>query len=327
MPPIVHVFLHVADFDVFNLPISFLSCSVTLNCPCRADLAFICALHNMHARLNRGSESMSLVGTLGKVALGIAVARGVGKVMGGQGAGGLGGLLGGASGQSGGLGGLLGGLKNAAGGAQQGGSAGGLGGLLGGSASGGSAGGLAGLLGGGASGGAAGGLGGLLGGAQSGGLGGLLESLGGAGGGAAAGGLGGLLNGALSGEQPAQAPTQAQEETAKILIRAMVNAAKSDGQIDETEQQKIVSNLGEEVSEEERNFVLSEMQSPLDLAGFINEVPRGAEQQVYLMSLMAIDLDSQAEAQYLDKLREGFGMTQEASNAIHAQVGVPPLYG
>ena len=269
---------------------------------------------------------MSLVGTLGKVALGIAVARGVGKVMGGgQGAGGLGGLLGGASGQSGGLGGLLGGLKNAAGGAQQGGSAGGLGGLLGGGASGG---GLGGLLGGGAnSGGAAGGLGGLLGGAQSGGLGGLLESLGGAGGGAAAGGLGGLLNGALSGEQATQAPTQAQEETAKILIRAMVNAAKSDGQIDEAEQQKIVSNLGEEVSEEERNFVLSEMQSPLDLAGFINEVPRGAEQQVYLMSLMAIDLDSQAEAQYLDKLREGFGMTQEASNAIHAQVGVPPLYG
>lgn len=256
---------------------------------------------------------MSLVGTLGKVALGIAVARGVGKVMGGgQGAGGLGGLLGGAGGQSGGLGGLLGGLKNAAGGAQQGGGAGGLGGLLGGN-----------------SGSAAGGLGGLLGGAQSGGLGGLLESLGGAGAGgaAAAGGLGGLLNGALSGEQQTQAPTQAQEETAKILIRAMVNAAKSDGQIDETEQQKIVSNLGEEVSEEERNFVLSEMQSPLDLPGFINEVPRGAEQQVYLMSLMAIDLDSQAEAQYLDKLREGFGMTQEASNAIHAQVGVPPLYG
>jgi len=266
----------------------------------------------MNARLIRGSESMSLVGTLGKVALGIAVARGVGKVMGGgQGAGGLGGLLGGASGQSGGLGGLLGGLKNAAGGAQQGGSAGGMGGLLGGNSGGA----------------AAGGLGGLLGGAQSGGLGGLLESLGGAGGGAAAGGLGGLLNGALNGEQPTQAPTQSQEETAKILIRAMVNAAKSDGQIDQAEQQKIVSNLGEEVSEEERNFVISEMQSPLDLAGFINEVPRGAEQQVYLMSLMAIDLDSQAEAQYLDKLREGFGMTQEASNAIHAQVGVPPLYG
>jgi len=205
--------------------------------------------------------------------------------------------------------------------------------LLGGQQGGQQGGGLGGLLGG-QGGGAAGGLGGLLGGATqggAGGLGGLLEGLGGAGGaaaaGGAAGGLGGLLNGALQGEQPAQQPTQQQEETAKILIQAMVNAAKSDGQIDENEQQKIVSNLGEEVSEEERSFVLSEMQAPLDADAFIQSVPRGAEQQVYLMSLMAIDLDSQAEAQYLDKLREGFGMTQEASNAIHAQLGVPPLYG
>ncbi len=275
---------------------------------------------------------MSLVGTLGKVALGIVVAKGVGKVMSGGaggGAGGLGSLLGGQGG-SGGLGGLLGGQ----------GGAGGLGSLLGGAQGGqqgeqqaGAAGGLGGLLGG-AGGGAAGGLGGLLGGASqggAGGLGGLLDSLGGGAGaaaaGGAAGGLGGLLNGALSGEQAPAAPTQQQEETAKILIQAMVNAAKSDGQIDESEQQKIVANLGQEVSEEERNFVLSEMQTPLDVDAFIQSVPRGAEQQVYLMSLMAIDLDSQAEAQYLDKLREGFGMTQEASNAIHAQLGVPPLYG
>jgi len=228
--------------------------------------------------------------------------------------------LGGAGGgAAGGLGSLLGGGQQ---GQQQGGQqGGGLGGLLGGALGG--------------AGGAAGGLGGLLGGAggaggAGGGLGGLLDSLGGAGGaaaGGAAGGLGGLLNGALSGQQQQQAPTQQQEETAKILIQAMVNAAKSDGQIDEQEQQKIVANLGDEVSESERAFVLNEMQSPLDVAGFISSVPQGAEQQVYLMSLMAIDLDSQAEAQYLDKLREGFGMSQEASNAIHNQLGVPPLYG
>jgi len=261
---------------------------------------------------------MSLVGTLGKVALGMVVARGVGKMMSGGaggGAGGLGGLLGG-GGAAGGLGSLLGGQQSGQQQGQQ--QGGGLGGLLGGQG-----------------GGAAGGLGGLLGGATqgggAGGLGGLLESLGGAGGaaaaGGAAGGLGGLLNSTLNGQQQAEQPSAQQEETAKILIQAMVNAAKSDGQIDENEQQKIVSNLGEEVSEEERQFVLNEMQAPLDADAFIQSVPRGAEQQVYLMSLMAIDLDSQEEAQYLDKLREGFGMTQEASNAIHAQLGVPPLYG
>ncbi len=258
---------------------------------------------------------MSLVGTLGKVALGIAVAKGMGKMMGGSrsGGGGLTDMLG-----SGGLGGLLGGA----------GGAGGLGSLLGGQS--GSASQEGGMLGNQANqqGGSAGGLGGLLGGAQSGGLGGLLESLGGAGaaGGASSGGFGDLFNSALQGNAPQQQPDQRAEETAKILIQAMVNAAKADGQIDQAEQQKIVENLGDEVSEEEREFVLSEMQSPLDVAGFIQSVPRGAEQQVYLMSLMAIDLDSKEEAQYLDQIRKGLGITEQASNTIHEQLGAPKLY-
>ncbi len=268
---------------------------------------------------------MSLVGTLGKVAMGIMVAKGVGKMMGGSAAGGAGG----------GLGGLLGKLQGGGAGA----SGGGLGGLLGqlqGGASGGGLGDMLGKLQGGGGGGL-GDLGSLLGGGTAnagatgqsgglGGLGGLLESLGGGGAAAGAGGLGGLLNSALQGDKQAPAPTQSQEETAKILIQAMVNAAKSDGNIDQAEQQKIVSNLGDEVSEEERKFVLSEMQAPLDADSFIRSVPRGAEQQVYLMSLMAIDLDSKEEAQYLDKLRQGLNMTTQASNAIHEQLGVATLY-
>ncbi|MFT4581550.1 MAG: uncharacterized membrane protein YebE (DUF533 family) [Gammaproteobacteria bacterium] len=161
-----------------------------------------------------------------------------------------------------------------------------------------------------------GGLGALLGGlgGQSGGLGALLE------------GLGAMLNSALQGGQMAQQPDQNQEETAKIFIQAMVNAAKSDGGIDQTEQQKIVKNLGAEVFESERQFVVSEMQSSLDLPEFLRSVPKGAEQQVYLMSLLGIDLDTQAEAQYLDKLRDGLGISQQASNVIHEQLGFQALY-
>jgi uncharacterized membrane protein YebE (DUF533 family) len=233
------------------------------------------------------------------------VAKGVGKMMGGAGGG------------SGGAGGCLGGL---------------LGGLLGGAASSGPGsthplpGGAGGL----------GDLGSLLGGkaaaggASSGGLGGLLESI--AGGGAAAdnsapigGSLGDLLNGALQGNK-APEPQPTQESQAKLLIQAMINAAKSDGNIDKAEQQKLVANLGDDVSEEERQFVLSEMQSPLDADGFIKSIPKGSEQQVYMMSLMGIDLDSKAEAQYLDKLRKGMGMSEQASNAIHQKLGVPTLY-
>lgn len=271
---------------------------------------------------------MNLVGTLAKVAVGAMVARGVGKMMGGGGSsagGGLGGLLGGALGggqqSGGGLGGLLGGALG--GGAQQqeqGG--GGLGGLLGGLAGGGSqqgGGGLGGMLGSVLSGGGQGS-------GSAGGLGGLLDSLGGGGAAAAgAGGLGGLLNQALGGQATPE-PTPDQNGQAEIMLRGMINAAKSDGQIDEQEQQKILEHLGD-VTQDELNFVRNEMAQPLDLEGFVRSVPSGMEQQVYAMSLLGIQLDSQAEAQYLDQLARAMGIEQADVNAIHAQIGVPALYG
>ena len=295
---------------------------------------------------------MSLMGTLGKVAMGVIVAKGVGKVMGGAGGagGGLGGLLGGLTGGSGGsagggLGGLLGGLTG--GNNAQAGSGGGLGGLLGG------------LTGGSQGGGQSGGLGDMLGGlmggnnaqagnqANAGGLGGLLAGLaGGQAGGAAAGGLGGLLgslggatapqpgsstpdfgsmfNDALQGKEPEQV-SQTDEENAAILLRAMISAAKADGQLDSEEQRKITEHLGD-VSEEEAAFVRNELQAPLDLDGLVASVPSGLEQQVYLMSLMAIDLDSKEEAVYLDSLRKGLNITEQVSNQIHEKLGAPQLY-
>lgn len=232
---------------------------------------------------------MNLVGTLAKVAIGVMMSRGVGKMMGNN------------SGSSGGgLGGMLGGLASSA--MRQGG--GGLAGMLGKA-----------LSGGGAQGGAGGGLGGLLnslGGSQSAGQ-------------AGAGGLGGLLNQMMSGESAAE-PTSEQNTEAEIMLRAMINAAKSDGGVDEAEQRKILEHLGDDVTQEEIDFVKSEMAQPLDLAGFVQSVPKGLEQHVYVMSLLGIDLDSQAEAQYLDQLSNGLGISNELSNQIHEKVGVPALY-
>ena len=270
---------------------------------------------------------MSLVGTLAKVAVGAMVAKGVGGMMrGGGGGGGLGGLLGsalgGKQGQSGGLGDLLGG---AAGQQRQGG--GGIGDLLGSALGGGQRGGAQG----------GGGLGDLLGsalgggqgqqGGAAGGLGGLLDSLGGGGGAqqqsGGGGGLGDLLNSALQGQAPASNP--AAEQQAEVCLRAMLIAARADGQIDAAEQEKITGQLGD-MSDEEANFIRQEMANPTDLNSFLRSIPQGMEQQVYLMSLLAIDLDTKEEAQYLDQLAKGMNIDQQTSNAIHQKLGVPPLY-
>ena len=233
-------------------------------------------------------------------------------------------MVGGGGGIAGALGGLLGGNKSGATGASTGGGgiAGALGGLLGGNkraATGGSAGG----------GGIAGALGGLLGGNQggAGGLGGLLSGLGGGGAAKQGGDIGDILGSFMGDPQQAAQiqPTVDQEHQAEILLRAMLNAAKSDGQIDKAEQERIVEHLGD-ISASEKQFLRDEMSAPLHTAAFIRSIPKGMEQQVYLMSLTSIDLDHKAEAQYLHQLAQGLGISQQACNDIHQQAGAPVLY-
>ncbi len=161
-------------------------------------------------------------------------------------------------------------------------------------------------------------LGGLMGGGSGGGLGDLL--------GAAMKQFGGGPGGAdLSNFQPNIQPEQANEQ-ALVLVRAMIDAAKADGQVDAQEQEKIIQGFGADVSEEELAFLREEMARPLDVNDLVRQVPRGMEKQVYLMSLTAIDLDTNPEAQYLHQLAQSLGLDAQTVNAIHDQVGAPRLY-
>ncbi len=230
---------------------------------------------------------------------------------GGQSGGGLDSILEGLAGQQsggGGLGDLLGSLARGQSGGRGGetGGGGGLGDLLG-SLAGGQSG----------SGGGGGGLGDLLGGLLGG-----AQQQGGNGGGA----FGDLLNQALQKRgEPDVAPTPQQEVAAGLMLRAMIQAAKSDGEIDAGERQKLLGKLGD-VSREERDFVNNELQQPIDVQGLARQTPRGLEQQVYLMSVMGIDLDKQAEAEYLHQLATAMRLDGRQVNEIHDHLGVPRIY-
>ncbi|WP_425039371.1 DUF533 domain-containing protein [Primorskyibacter sp. S187A] len=275
---------------------------------------------------------MGMLGTLAKVAIGYAAARGVQHV---SQNGGLGGLLGGASVPSGqaeaGQNPAMAGLQGMPGMEQlqsmmQGG--GGnlqemLGGLMGGA--GGGAGGLQDMLGSLMGGGSAqqgdGGAGGLLSGAGGGaGLAGILAMAGSAAA-ASGGGLGGLFDAMNTKETAPQA-----EEAAGLMLRAMIQAAKADGDIDAQEQEKILGLLGDDADAEDMAFVRAQLAAPVDIAGLANDTPAPQRMQVYSMSLMAIRLDTQAEAAYLDQLAGAMGLDQQTVNALHTQMGVQPLY-
>ncbi len=180
--------------------------------------------------------------------------------------------------------------------------------------------------------------------AQVGGLGALVGSLLGGGSGSVKGALGGsamailgsLALTALRNWQQGQAENSAnqqlsQEEmaqitapkTAELCLKGMINAAKSDGKIQDAEMERIVGKLEEGgVTDEERRFILAELRKPQDLNGLINEIPNqqvGA--QVYAASLLAITVDTESEKNYMQKLASGLNLDQQTVARLHQMVG------
>lgn len=234
-------------------------------------------------------------------------------------------LLGGGGG---GLGGLLGGGQGrnpAAGGAAPG--AGGLGGLLGGMS-----GGLGGLLGGGGSG---GGLGGILGGlrgpmggaGQAAAAGGLLGSVLGGRGGAGLFRVGGMAllgllahraYGAWQSQQQSGASVPATDEFAQpaaadsegkpfglSVIRAMVSAARADGQLDAQEHERIFNEAERlALSEEEKGEIFGVLNTAADPAAIAQLAATDAQKaELYLASAMVVaGGDSASERTYLSAL-------------------------
>ena len=158
---------------------------------------------------------------------------------------------------------------------------------------------------------------------QGGGLGDILGQLaGGTAAGGAAGGLGGLLTEALSNKGRVQSqPSQEDEDAASLLIRAMMQAAKADGNIDEEEKEKLLGNLGE-LDPQEIAFINAEMNRPIDVDDLARDVPRGMEQQVYMMSVMGINVDTQQEVNYLNDLASAMGLSAADQRQVHSMLGV-----
>lgn len=262
-----------------------------------------------------GSTRGRVEHSLGPQGLGSAGGQGgiesiLGNLMGGQS---------GAGGQQGGLGDLLGGLANA---------------VTGG-------------------GGQSGAQGGGLSSAQIGGLGALAGALLGGGGGAAKGAIGGgalAMLGTLAlsalknfqqggttqqgsglAEQPPlnvsqeEAQRMVAPDTAEICLKAMIAAAKADGKIQDSEMQRIVGKLQEGgIDDSERQFVLDEMRKPLDVNALVAQIPNqqvGA--QAYAAALMAIQVDTEGERAFLQRLAQGAGLNSQMVARLHHLTGAP----
>jgi len=184
-------------------------------------------------------------------------------------------------------------------------------------------------------------------GAQLGGIGALAGALlGGGVGGAARGGalamLGTLALGALKNAQAGGAAAQSAQPQAltvephevaavtgpaaeKLMVRAMISAAKADGQIDQDEMQRIIGKVGDEgVSPEEKAFVMAELGAPVDIDALAAEAEGQAQAaEVYAASLIAINLDTDAERAYMRRLAQALRLDAATVAQLHQMTGAP----
>lgn len=115
------------------------------------------------------------------------------------------------------------------------------------------------------------------------------------------------------------------EQNTELVLKAMINAAKADGQIDETEIRRITGELQEAGADpEDQRYVINEMNKPMETEMLISAARGNPELgvQIYAASLMAIEVDTPAEKEYMEKLALGLGLTPEVTQRVQEMVGL-----
>lgn len=118
------------------------------------------------------------------------------------------------------------------------------------------------------------------------------------------------------------------ERQSELILKAMINAAKADGQIDEGEMRRIVGKLQEiGVDSEAQHYVMTQMQKPMETEKLIAAAQGRPElaAQMYGASLLAIEVDTPAEKKYLDQLAAGLGLDSKVVQRIQELVGLQPV--
>lgn len=118
---------------------------------------------------------------------------------------------------------------------------------------------------------------------------------------------------------PTKPPEASGKSDAVLLIRAMIAAANADGVIDQAERKQIMQRLQTiELSPEENAFITRELLAPADLDTIVAGVDSAElARQVYTVSLMAIEVDTPAEARYMETLASRLGIDAETVAAIN----------
>ena len=121
---------------------------------------------------------------------------------------------------------------------------------------------------------------------------------------------------------PAKGDSAGQNALGLTLVRAMIAAARSDGRLDAKESQAIfqrIETLG--LDPESQALLVKEMGQPVDMDALVASAtsPELAA-EIYIASLLAIDVDTAAEKSYLAMLAARLSIPPELAIELHRQV-------
>lgn len=112
--------------------------------------------------------------------------------------------------------------------------------------------------------------------------------------------------------------------TAELVIKGMINAAKADGAVSADEIVRIVGKLkAAGMDGDAEAWVMKELRQPLDLDAFAAGIPnQEVAAQVYAASLLAIEVDTPQEQAYLADLAKKTGLDAAVVQNIQQTLGV-----
>jgi len=121
---------------------------------------------------------------------------------------------------------------------------------------------------------------------------------------------------------PLENDSSGNEALGLILVRAMIAAARSDGRLDAQESQTIFQKIQSlELDNESQSILVSEMGRPVDVDAIVNSAcsPEIAA-EIYIASLLAIDVDTPSEQSYLSMLAMRMQIPPELVAELNKQV-------
>jgi uncharacterized membrane protein YebE (DUF533 family) len=132
-----------------------------------------------------------------------------------------------------------------------------------------------------------------------------------------------------AGELPAgflPPPTQAQalDSLGRVLLQAMIAAARADGKLDGDERRALFEHVARlELPEKERADLYAALERPVDVPTLVAAATTQERAvEIYAASLLAIEVDTPAERGYLAMLAAALGLPDALVAHIHREAGV-----